>query len=100
MHGTDDTTHHLIADMERLREHLGIDSWLLSAGSWGVTLALAYAERFPERVRALVLANVTLSRRREIDWLYRDVARLFPEEWQQFSEGVPAGERGDLVAWI
>jgi len=92
------TTHHLIADMERLREHLDIESWVLSAGSWGVTLAVAYAERFPQRVLAMVLANVSLSRRREIDWLYRDVARFFPEEWQLFSEGVPEAERGDLVA--
>jgi proline iminopeptidase len=91
------TTHHLIADMEQLREHLDIERWLLSGGSWGTTLALAYAQRFPERVSALVLANVTLSRRREIDWLYRGVSCFFPEEWQRFREGVPEGERDDLV---
>jgi proline iminopeptidase len=92
------TTHHLIADMEQLREQLGIEHWLLSGGSWGTTLALAYAERFPHRTSALVLSNVTLSRRSEIDWLYRGVARFFPEEWQHFREGVPHDERGDLVA--
>jgi len=100
-HDTDlsvNTTHHLIADMERLRVHLGIERWLLSGGSWGTTLALAYAVRFPERVWALVLTNVTLSRAREIDWLYRGVARFFPEEWQRFREGVPEAERDDLVA--
>jgi proline iminopeptidase len=92
------TTHHLIADMERLREHLGIERWLLSAGSWGTTLALAYAERFPERVSALVLANVTLSRASDIGWLYGGVARFFPEEWRRFRDAVPAAERHDLVA--
>lgn len=92
------TTHHLVADMERLREHLHIERWLLSAGSWGTTLALAYAQRHPERVSELVLSNVTLSRRREIDWLYRDVARFFPQEWQQFRDGVPEQERDNLVA--
>lgn len=92
------TTHHLIADMERLREHLGIERWLLSGGSWGTTLALAYAERYAERVSELVLASVTLSRRSEIDWLYRGVSRFFPEEWQRFRQGVPEAERDDLVA--
>jgi proline iminopeptidase len=92
------TTQHLIADMESLRAHLGIERWLLSGGSWGTTLALAYAQRFPKRVSELVLANVTLTRKREIDWLYRGVARFFPEEWQHFCEGVPEAERDDLVA--
>ncbi|HEY8943890.1 MAG TPA: prolyl aminopeptidase, partial [Polyangiaceae bacterium] len=91
------TTHGSIADMERLREHLGIDRWLLSGGSWGTTLALAYAERFPARVSGLVLANIALSRKRDIDWLYRGVARFFPEEWQHFRNGVPVAERDDLV---
>jgi proline iminopeptidase len=91
------TTHHLIADMERLRQHLKIARWLLSGGSWGTTLALAYAERFPERVTELVLANVTLSRKRETDWLYGGVARFFPEEFQHFCAGVTEAERSDLV---
>lgn len=92
------TTHHLIADLERLRAHLEIERWVLSGGSWGTTLALAYAQRFPGRVSGLVLSNVTLSRKREIDWLYRGVARFFPEEWRRFSQGVPEAERHDLVA--
>ncbi len=92
------TTHHLVADMERLRVHLGIDRWLLCGGSWGSTLILAYAERYPERVSEIVLVAVTTTRRSEIDWLYRGVARFFPEEWEQFRGGVPEGDRdGNLV---
>ncbi|MGH3669432.1 MAG: prolyl aminopeptidase, partial [Pseudonocardiaceae bacterium] len=93
------TTEHLIADMERLREHLGIDRWLLHGGSWGSTLILAYAERHPDRVSEIVICSVTTTRRSEIDWLYRGVARFFPEEWEQFRAGVPESEHdGDLVA--
>ena len=92
------TTHHLVADMERLREHLGIDRWLLTGGSWGSTLMLAYAERHPQRVSAIVMVSVTMSRRSEIDWLYRGVGRFFPEEWERFRAGVPDADRdGDLV---
>jgi proline iminopeptidase len=95
----DNTTQHLIGDMERLREHLGIERWLVTGGSWGSTLALAYAEQYPERVGAIVLAAVTTTRRWEIDWLYRGVGRFFPGEWQRFREGVPEHQRdGDLVA--
>jgi len=93
------TTEHLLGDMERLREYFGIDRWMLSGGSWGSTLILAYAERFPHRVSAIVITGVTTTRRSEIDWLYRGVARFFPAEWAQFRAGVPAQERdGDLVA--
>jgi proline iminopeptidase len=96
---TVNTTHHLIADMERLREHLGIERWLLYGGSWGSTLILAYAERYPQRVSQIVLLGVTMTRRSETDWLYRGVGRFFPEEWEQFRAGVPEAERdGDLVA--
>ena len=92
------TTHHLVADMERLREHLGIDRWLLTGGSWGSTLMLAYAERHPQRVSAIVMVSVTMSRRSEIDWLYRGVGRFFPEEWERFRAGVPDADRdGNLV---
>jgi proline iminopeptidase len=92
------TTEHLLADMERLREHLGIERWLLSGGSWGSTLMLAYAERHPERVSEIVIASVGTTRRLEIDWLYRGVARFFPEEWERFREGLPEEDRdGDLV---
>lgn len=93
------TTQHLIADMELLREHLGIDKWLLFGGSWGSTLILAYAETYPERVSEIVIPAVTTTRRSEIDWLYRGVGRFFPEAWDRFRDGVPEAERdGDLLA--
>lgn len=93
------TTAHLIADMERLREHLGIDRWLLYGGSWGSTLILAYAQHYPERVSAVVLVGVTMTRPEEIDWLYHGVARLLPGPWEAFRDGVPTAERdGNLVA--
>jgi proline iminopeptidase len=93
------TTAHLLADMELLREHLDIDRWLLYGGSWGSTLILAYAERHPHRVSEIVITGVTTTRRSEIDWLYRGVARFFPEEWERFRKGVPEADRdGDLVA--
>ena len=93
------TTEHLLADMERLREHLGIERWLLFGGSWGSTLILAYAERHPERVSAIVIPNVTMCRRSEIDWLYRAVGCFFPEQWERFRAGVPEAESdGDLLA--
>jgi proline iminopeptidase len=87
------TTPHLVADMEKLREHLGVDRWLLYGGSWGSTLILAYAEQHPERVSAAVIAAVTTTRRSEIDWLYRGVSRFFPEAWHRFRAHV----RGDDV---
>ncbi|WP_285631342.1 prolyl aminopeptidase [Lentzea sp. NBRC 102530] len=89
------TTDHLIADMERLREHLGIEKWLLYGGSWGSTLAVAYAQRHPERVSELILIALTLSSQREIDWLYRGVSRFFPEAWARFS--AHAGDAPDVV---
>lgn len=93
------TTHHLIADMERLREHLGIERWLLYGGSWGSTLILAHAEQHPARVSEIVLNGVTTTTRAELDWLYRGVARFFPEAYERFRAGVPVAEReGDLVA--
>jgi proline iminopeptidase len=93
------TTEHLLADMECLREHLGIERWLLQGGSWGSTLSLAYAERHPQRVSEIVLVSVGTTRRSEIDWLYRGVGRFFPEAWERFRAGVPAADRdGDLVA--
>ena len=93
------TTHHLIADIERLREHLGVERWLVWGASWGVTLALAYAERFPERVTELVLLSITNTRARDVQWFARETGRYFPEEWQRFRAGVPESERdGDLVA--
>jgi proline iminopeptidase len=96
---TTNTTDHLIADMEALREHLGIQRWLVSGVSWGVTLGLAYAERHPERVTELVFMSVTLTRPSDVHWLYHEAGRFFPEEWQRFQAGVPEDQRGgDLVA--
>jgi proline iminopeptidase len=94
------TTHHLIADIERLREHLGIDRWLVWGGSWGVTLGLAYAERYPERVTEMILFGVTTGRHEEMDWLFRGgVARFFPEQWERLRAGAPEAERdGEVVA--
>lgn len=93
------TTEHLLADLERLREHLGIERWLLHGGSWGSTLILAYAERHPERVSAIVIPSVTMGRRSELDWLYGGVGRFFPEAWERFRDAVPEAERdGDLLA--
>jgi proline iminopeptidase len=80
------TTEHLLGDMEQLREHLGVPRWLLRGGSWGVTLSLAYAERFPERVCGMLLVAVTSTRRSEIDWLYRGAGRIFPEAWARFRD--------------
>jgi proline iminopeptidase len=91
------TTEHLLADMERLREHLGVPRWLLYGGSWGSTLLLAYAERHPHRVSEIVVAGVTTSRRTEIDWLYEGAGRFLPEQWARFRDS--AGESdGNLPA--
>jgi proline iminopeptidase len=93
------TTDYLVRDMEQLREHLGVSRWLLCGGSWGSTLILAYAERYPGCVTEIVISAVTTSRRSEIDWLYRGAGRFFPAEWQQFRAGVPAADQDeDLLA--
>ena len=92
------TTPHLIADIERLRALLGVERWVLFGGSWGSTLALAYAEAHPERCLALVLRGVFLCRPREIDWFLHGMGRFFPEHWRAFAGHLPAAERGDLLA--
>ncbi|WP_377273081.1 prolyl aminopeptidase [Peterkaempfera sp. SMS 1(5)a] len=93
------TTQHLIDDMERLREHLGIERWLLNGASWGSTLVLAYAQQHPGRVSEVVIQAVTTTRRSETDWLYRGAGRFHPEAWDRFRGGVPEDERdGDLLA--
>ncbi|MFE9427575.1 prolyl aminopeptidase [Kitasatospora sp. NPDC006697] len=93
------TTAHLIADAELLRERLGIGRWLVLGGSWGATLGLAYAERHPDRVSELVLFSVTNTTRREVAWVTREMGRVFPAEWARFRDAVPAAERdGDLAA--
>ncbi|MFI6166904.1 prolyl aminopeptidase [Nocardia sp. NPDC051052] len=96
---THNTTEHLIADMERLRVHLGVEKWLLYGGSWGSTLILAYAERYPERVSEIILVGVTMTRPEETDWLYHGVARFLPGPWEAFRDALPEAERnGNLVA--
>lgn len=92
------TTHHLVADMETLREHLGIDRWLLFGGSWGSTLSLVYAEAYPERALGLILRGIFLCRPREIRWFYQEGAnRIFPDYWQEFVAPIPENERDDLL---
>ncbi|WP_067892332.1 prolyl aminopeptidase [Nocardia vaccinii] len=92
------TTEHLLADMELLREHLGIERWLLYGGSWASTLILAYAQRHPDRVIGIVLVGVTMTRPREIDWLYHGLRLLLPVEWERFRNAVPtADQEGNLV---
>jgi len=93
------TTINLIADIELLRRHLGIERWLVLGGSWGCTLALAYAERYPERVSEMILFGVTTGRRAEFDWLFRGgVSVFFPEQWERLRTALPDGERdGDIV---
>ncbi|MDV5147105.1 prolyl aminopeptidase [Streptomyces sp. SBC-4] len=92
------TTAHLVADMERLREHLGIDRWLLFGGSWGSTLILAYAEAHPERVTEIVIAAVTTTRRSEIAWLYEGAGRFFPEAHDRFRAGADGAKGTEDLA--
>jgi proline iminopeptidase len=94
----DNTTGHLVADIESLRQHLGIARWLVFGGSWGATLALAYAQAHPERCLALILRGIFLCRPSEVDWFLRGMGAFFPEHWQAFAGHLPAGERGDLLA--
>lgn len=93
------TTWHLVADMERLRAMTGVEKWLVFGGSWGSTLALAYAETHPDRTSALVVRGIFTVRQEEIDWYYQDGASwLFPDKWEAFLAPIPHAERGALVA--
>jgi len=94
----DNTTPHLISDLERLRGHLGIDRWMLFGGSWGSTLALAYAQTFPQRVLGLVLRGIFLATPNEIEWFLYGMRYLFPEPWRAFTDFLPEDERDDLLA--
>ena len=95
---TDNTTWHLVADIERIRERLGIERWLVFGGSWGSTLALAYAQTHPERVSALVLRGIFLCRDDEIRWFYQEGAsRLFPDYWADFVAPVAPADRDDML---
>ncbi len=95
----DNTTWHLVADMEAIREALGINQWLVCGGSWGSTLALAYAQTHPARVHALVLRGIFLCRPSEVAWTYQfGTSELFPEQWQAFQAPIPPAERHDMLA--
>ena len=95
----DNTTWHLVSDIEALRTHLGIASWLVFGGSWGSTLGLAYAQKHPDRVTALVLRGIFLLRRWELEWFYQRGAGLFfPDAFQAYLAPIPPAERGDLIS--
>ena len=93
------TTQHLISDIETLRTHLRIERWLVWGGSWGTTLALAYAQAHPDRVSEMILVSVVTTTRSETEWVTRAMGRVFPAEWERFVAVVPEAERGgDLAA--
>src|SRR5262249_13633488 len=95
----ENTTWHLVDDIERLREHLGIEHWQVFGGSWGSTLALAYAETYPERVTELVLRGIFTLRRAELEWFYQEgCSWIFPEAFADYVGVIPESERGDMIA--
>jgi proline iminopeptidase len=94
----DNTTWHLVSDIEELRALLGIDKWQVFGGSWGSTLSLAYAETHPDRVTELVLRGIFLLRKEEIQWFYQEGSSwMFPDAWEEFFNHIPAAERGDML---
>lgn len=96
----DNTTWHLVSDLERLREHLGVKRWLVFGGSWGSTLALAYAQTHPQSVTELVLRGIFLIRKWEIDWFYQNpsgTGALYPDLWEEYVSPIPQAERADMV---
>ncbi|HYG10089.1 MAG TPA: prolyl aminopeptidase [Pyrinomonadaceae bacterium] len=94
----ENTTWHLVADIERVRQHLGIENWVVFGGSWGSTLALAYAQTHPDRVRALVLRGIFLCRPKEIRWFYQEGANaLYPDAWEHYVKVIPDAERDDML---
>ena len=96
---TDNTTWDLVADIERLREHLGVDRWQVFGGSWGSTLALAYAETHPQRVTELVLRGIFMLRRWELEWFYqKGCDALYPDAWEAYLAAIPEVEHGDLIS--
>lgn len=94
----DNTTWHLVSDMEKIREELGIEQWLVFGGSWGSTLSLAYAQAHPARVSELVLRGIFMLRKKELDWFYQEGAsKIFPEPWQEFLEPIANDKRDNLM---
>jgi proline iminopeptidase len=96
---TDNTTWHLVADIETIRERLGIERWVVFGGSWGSTLGLAYAQTHPERVLGLVLRGIFLCRPKEIRWFYEEggASWILPEKWQRYAAAIPENERGNMM---
>ncbi|MCO5559481.1 hypothetical protein L7F22_013081 [Adiantum nelumboides] len=95
----ENTTWHLVEDIEKLRKHLNIEEWLIFGGSWGSTLSLAYAQLHPEHVTGIILRGIFLTRKKEIDWFYEGgAAALFPDAWEDYRDFIPEEERGDFVA--
>lgn len=95
----DNTTWHLVADMETVRQHLGIDRWVVFGGSWGSTLSLAYAQRHPQRVKGLILRGIFLLRPDELKWFYQEGASwIYPDAWEHYLAPIPEAERADLLA--
>ena len=92
------TTAHLIADIERLRAHIGVDRWLTCGASWGTTLALAYAQAHPTSVSEMILASVVTTTHADVAWVTRTMGRVFPQQWEQFRDGVAAADRNDNLA--
>jgi proline iminopeptidase len=95
---TDNTTGHLLSDLEALRVHRDIEQWHLFGGSWGSTLALAYAQAFPQRCLGMVLRGVFTCAPREVEWFIEGIGRIFPEAWHDFSRTIPEAERDDLLS--
>ena len=94
----ENTTEDLIEDIEKIRQYLTVEQFVLFGGSWGSTLSLLYAQRYPQHVHAMVLRGIFLCRQVDLDWLYRDGAnRIFPDNWDEFQRAIPEAERGDLV---
>lgn len=95
---TENTTEHLVEDIEALRQHLGVAQWIVFGGSWGSTLALAYAQAHPKWVSALILRGIFLCRPQELDWFLYQVRHFFPDAWARFAEPIPEAERSDMLA--
>ena len=94
----DNTSQHLLADMEKIRETLGIEKWMVFGGSWGSTLALLYAETYPQRVTGLIVRGIFLGRKKDIDWFYQEGAsRIYPDYWQHFIEPIAENKRDNLL---
>ncbi|BCD96979.1 prolyl aminopeptidase [Marinagarivorans cellulosilyticus] len=95
----DNTTGHLIADIEKIREHLKVDKWLLFGGSWGSTLALLYAQAYPERVQGMILRGIFLCRDKDLEWFYQSGAdRIFPDYWEDYLSPIPDTERTEMIS--